>query len=140
MGIGDVAEDRLFFTRDEVKERWRARAATSARNHVSVHVTIGDDMSVVVRADSELETVEAFGHEAADGSTSGDWVQLGAEPVEGREAHLGFALDRERFAPGTHRIGGRMCFSRMASGSIDTSRNPDQSSSLPNIRQDCSEG
>lgn len=104
MGVGDVAEDRLFFTREEVKQRWRARGAASARNHVSVEVAFGEDLLVGVKADNDLETVEAFVHEASDGSTDGEWVQLGAEPVEGRETQVRFDVDQAQFAPGIHRI------------------------------------
>ncbi len=107
MGIGDVAaSDRLVFTHDEVKERWRNRVAESARGRVSVELSYRRDSIVVaVSSAQRIANVEAFVNRAVGGGTDDDWVQLGTVQVDDTAATCRFPIDASAFAPGLHRAG-----------------------------------
>jgi hypothetical protein len=95
------------------EELWRQRPygyRDPTLPRVSVGVVFADDLLVHVKAGGDLAMVEAFIHEAADGSISGEWIQLGVEAVEGHEGRAQFRLDREQFASGIHRIGINVVF------------------------------
>jgi hypothetical protein len=110
IGIGNVQDaTRLFFTKEEVKQRWESRQErridSLGRWHVAAALRTGEVAVDVQLKDSRpLQYIELFLNEASDGSTSGTWSCLYSRPHEGSELDLKVEKRITPRGPGQYRL------------------------------------
>jgi len=110
MGIGTVQDiARLFFTRDEVKQRWQNRKETRADSlgDWSIHAELRDDhqaaIAVRLKNARPLQLVEVFLNDASDGST-GNWTTLYSAEHSGTDLDLSVQAPIGTRGPGHYRV------------------------------------
>jgi organic radical activating enzyme len=112
MGIGTVQDTwRLYFTRDEVKQRWQSRQRerrVDALGYWSLSAIVDHSQTptidVRLKNAQPLQHVELFLNEAPDGSASGDWSSIYSGAHTGSDLALTVTIPAESRGPGQYRV------------------------------------